>query len=184
MAGRLTMMYGNGNGHGAVFMDPRGKSDFDAGLMAMAAIARMMPGITWGDLMRMGQNPQAMAGWWTNLKKAVGDVKDGIGDVLSDTIGLIGRKGGQVVRLASDEKVASTISRAGAAYSSGGLSEALASLTGGQADVVEGAGASYKRAFGGINWSNPWVIGGSVAVGSITVLSLISFLSGGKKRRR
>jgi len=50
-----------GNNSGAVWMDPAGKSDFDAGLLFLGAIARMMPGLTWQDL----QRPQFMAGWLT-----------------------------------------------------------------------------------------------------------------------
>lgn len=164
-----------GRDGGAVFMDPRGKSDFDAGLLFFAAAARMMPGLSWRDI----QNPQFMAGWFTDLKKAVGTVKDGVGDVLKSTADYIGKKGGETVRLASDPQVADTVARAGAAYATGGASEGANSamdalkniFTSPGRGTVEAAGAAYKKSFG-IDFRNPWVIGGAIGVGVLTVAAL------------
>lgn len=171
----------HGSNGGAVWMDPRGKSDFEAGLLFFAAAARMMPGLTWQDV----ANPQFMAGWFTDLKKAVGGVKDGIGDVLKDTTNFIGKKGGEAVRLASDPDVSSTVARGVAAYYTGGASEAAGQGGGGIMDffknmgimtptgtkAVEVAGASYKAGFG-IDFRNPWVIGGAIGLGVLTVAAL------------
>lgn len=170
-----------GNNQGAVFMDPRGKSDFDAGLLFFAAAARMLPGLEWRDV----SNPQFMAGWFTDLKKAVGSVKDGVGDVLKDTVNFVASKGGETVRLAADPKVADTVARAGAAYATGGASEgargAFDSLmniftpTGKQA--VETAGAAYKQSFG-IDFRNPVVLG--VGIGGAALLVVLLARGGGR----
>lgn len=165
----------HGNNGGAVFMDPRGKSDFDAGLLFFAAAARMMPGLTWQDI----ANPQFMAGWFTDLKKAVGSVKDGIGDVLKDTVNFVGKKGGEAVRLATDPQVADTVARAGAAYATGGASEGAGSAMDALKNIfttpgrqtVEVAGAAYKQSFG-LDFRNPWVIGGAIGLGVLTVAAL------------
>lgn len=168
-----------GNNQGAVFMDPRGKSDFDAGLMFFAAAARMLPGLEWTDV----QNPQFMAGWLTDLGKAVGNVKDGIGDVLKDTANFVAAKGGDTVRLAADPKVANTVTRAATAYATGGASEgangameALKSIfTGTGTQTVETAGAAYKQSFG-FDMRNPWVIGAGIGG---TVLLVVLLARGG-----
>lgn len=168
----------HGSNVGAVWMDPRGKSDFEAGLLFFAAAARMMPGLTWNDI----QNPQFMAGWFTDLKKAVGGVKDGIGDVLKDTTNFIAKKGGETVRLAADPDVSTTVARGVAAYYTGGASEAVGQGGGGIMDffknmgimtptgtqAVEAAGASYKAGFG-LDLRNPWVIGAGIGAAVLLV---------------
>lgn len=159
-----------GNNQGAVFMDPRGKSDFDAGLLFFGAVARMMPGLKWDDLLQ----PHFMAGWWTDLKHSVGDVKDGIGDVLKDSVSTIGSVGGDTVRLAASPDVAGAIQRAATAYATGGASEGANSLmdsiksifTPQGQQVVQAAGASYKQSYG----LNPWIIGGAVGVGALLLI--------------
>lgn len=164
----------------AVWMDPTGKSDFDAGLLFFAAVARMYPGLTWDDIL----HPQLMGrSWFTrqvdNLTHAVGNVKDGIGDVLKDSISTLGDVGGSTIRLAADPSVAGAISRAGSAYATGGASEGvnsfLASLGSifspqGQ-QVVSAAGASYKQnVSGGFSFSNPWVLGGVLGAGALVLV--------------
>ena len=161
-----------GNNSGAVWMDPAGKSDFDAGLLFLGAIARMMPGLTWSDL----QRPQFMAGWLTDIGHAVGNLKDGIGDVLKDTFTTVGSAGGDVVRLATDPKVADTVSRAATAYATGGGSEGVNGLmdalknifTPSGQQAVANVGANYKA--GGINFANPWVIGAGVGMGALLLI--------------
>lgn len=154
--------------------DPRGKNDFEAGLLFFAEVARMYPGVTWEDL--AAGRFQPMAGWWTDLKKATTSVVKGVGGIVSDTVGLVGRVGGSTVRLAADPKVADTVSRAATAYATGGTSEgakgvfdAIASIftpTGQQ--VVSAAGAEYKAQMG----MSPWLLGG-LALGGGLVLALL-----------
>lgn len=163
-----------GNNSGAVWMDPAGKSDFDAGLLFFGALARMMPGLTWQDL----QQPQFMAGWLTDgfkaIKRGVGDIKDGVGDVLKDTFTTVGGGAGDAIRLASDPQVADTVSRAATAYATGGGSEgamgvfdALKNIftPSGQQAVAQ-AGANYKQA----SFSNPWIIGGGVGLAALLLI--------------
>ena len=171
-----------GNDQGAVFMDPRGKSDFDAGLLFFAAAARMMPGLEWSDV----TNRQFMAGWLTDLGKSVGNLKDGIGDVLKDTANFVASKGGETVRLAADPKVADTITRAGAAYATGGASEGargaldsfLSIFTPTGKQTVETAGAAYKQSFG-FDMRNPWVIGAGIG-GTVLLVVLLARGGGGR----
>jgi len=165
-------MYGSQNA--AVFMDPKGKSDFDAGLLFLSAAATLYPGLEWSDL----SNPQFMAGWFTNLKKAVGTVKDATGGVLLDTAKAVGHFGGQVVRLAADPKVSDSIMRAGTAIATGGTSEAAGGIFDSMKNIftpqgitaVEAAGKSYKSSMGGINFQNPLVLGGVIGGGLLLVL--------------
>jgi len=165
MAGKLSVMMGP---PGSIFMDPTGKSDFDAGLLALYAATRLNPGLRWSDF----QRPQRMAGWWTDLKKAAGDVKDGIGDVISDTVDMVARKGGDTVRLATDDSVAGTLSRVasaiatgGASEAAGGISEAIGKILSPQGQAaVEAAGSSYKSGWG-LSWKSPWVMIPAAGVG-------------------
>jgi hypothetical protein len=174
MFGRLSVMAGNNSG--AVWMDPAGKSDFDAGLLFFGAVARMNPGLTWAEL----QQPQFMAGWLTDaykgIKRGLGDVKDGVGDVLKDTFTTTASAGGDLVRLAADPAVADTVSRAATAYATGGASEGATSLfdslrnifTPAGQQAVSNAGAAYKA--GGINLGNPWIIGGGLGLGALLLI--------------
>jgi hypothetical protein len=158
-------------------MDPTGKNDFDAGLLFFAAVSRMYPGITWDDILQ----PQRMAGWLTDLGHAVGNVKDGIGDVLKDTVSTVGDIGGSTVRLAADPAVASAITRAGSAYATGGASEgansimaALGNIFSPQGQqVVSQAGAAYKQNVGGFSFSNPWVLGGTAAAAALLLILVV-----------
>lgn len=165
-----------GHNQGAVWMDPRGKSDFDAGLLFLGAVARMMPGLTWDDI----QRPQFLAGWWTDFKHSVGDVKDGIGDVLKDTAKTVASFGGDTVRLAADPKVADTVTRAASAYATGGASEGAAGVfdalksifTPSGQQTVEAAGAAYKQSYG-FSFSNPWVLGGTLGLGALLLVLVV-----------
>ncbi len=159
-----------GSNEGATFMDPRGKSDFDAGILFFAALSRLYPGLQWADL----HTPQQfMAGWLTDLKHSIGDLKDGVGDVLKDTASVTGKILGSGVRLAADPKVATTVTRAGAAYATGGGSELWQQLqdilTPEGQQVVTAAGESYKQSMG-FNWKNPWVIGAGVGAAALLVV--------------
>lgn len=166
------------------FVDPRGKSDFDAGLLYFAALARLYPGITWENLRSPSFSKSAfMAGWLTDLGHAVAKTTRSVGGIVSDATGLIGSKAGQAVRLASDPNVAQTVTRAGAAIATGGASEGAFTassaigkiLSSAGQKVVEATGAAYKGATsdaaGGINWSSPWVIGGAGIAALVAVLA-------------
>ncbi len=162
-----------GNNSGAVWMDPAGKSDFDAGLLFLGAIARMMPGLTWQDL----QRPQFLAGgFFSDIASGFGNLKDGIGDVLKDTFTTIGGGAGDAVRLATDPQVAGTVSRAATAYATGGGSEGVSGIMEALKNIftpegqqaVANVGANYKA--GSFSFSNPWVIGGAALFGGLLLV--------------
>ncbi len=129
-------------------------SNFEAGIAFLTLIAKMNPGITFGQLAEVMDSPERMAGWWTDLKKSVGDVKDGIGDVLKDTASAIGGGAGDAVRLVTDESVLNGASRAATAYATGGGSEGVRSALGGAGggsgpvdqfiNFVSSLGSSFK----------------------------------------
>jgi len=174
MNGKITTLQGPGSSLG--IYDPSGLSPFEAGLLFLGLANQFYPGLTWGEMISHGQNrPVKLSGWLTDFTNFVGNVKDGIGDVISDTVGLVGSSGGDLVRLATDEQVLATVTRAAAAYASGGTSEALqaamSALTPAQRQVVEAAGISFQGAAlpPASTWAkNPivWVLGG------VTVLSI------------
>lgn len=123
--------------------DPRQLSDVDAGIWTLAIIAKENPGIKWGDLLN---KTQSMGGWWTNLKKSVGDYGKFVGNAISDSGDKFGEWGGDAIRLLTDKEVADGVSRYGQAYATGGQSEGvrgfLSSL--GISDSGEGGGAIDK----------------------------------------
>ncbi len=122
-------------------LDVRTLSNFEAGIAALSLIGRMVPGLTFGQMAAMVDRPQGMAGWWSDLKSAAGDVKDGLGDVLKDTAGFIGETVGSSVRLVTDEKVVDGASRIGAAYATSGGSEGVRAMLGGSStgnETVDG----------------------------------------------
>lgn len=153
-------------------------SNFEAGIATLVLLDKVYPGIRWRDLPALaeGRGPEAMAGWWTDLKKATSSVKDGIGDVLKSTYTTVGGAVGDAVRLVTDEKVIDGASRLGTAYATGGGSEGLRSIAnqGGPLDslleFVSGLGERAKVAnvqtagMGpGVNASMlPWLLGGGL----------------------
>jgi len=132
----------------------------------------MYPGITWREFFEMGDN-QKLSGWWTDLKKGTSSVYEGTKQMIGDTVKGLGDVGGSTVRLLSDEQVSSTVSRAGAAYATGGSSEGLAAifaaLGSGGKQLIESAGGAYKST-GLPAWSMYVALGGGV-------LALIYFLN-------
>jgi hypothetical protein len=125
-----------------------------------------------------------MAGWWTDLKHAAGDIKDGVGDVLKDTVSTVGSIGGDTVRLATDPKVISGASQLGAAYATGGGSSAVTGLlqslgmSQGSAnqvtDFISSLGDNFKTQSqlqaasmgggGAMGGALPWVLAGGVVL--------------------
>jgi len=96
-------------------------SDIEAGIHYFTTVNKIMPNITWREF----NNPELMGGWWTSLKKATSSVVRGIGDTAGGIVNFTGRKLGEATRLVTDEKVIDTITRAGAAYATGGGSEGI-----------------------------------------------------------
>jgi len=157
-------------------------SNFEAGILTLALIDRVYPGIRWRDLPAVagGFRPEVLNGWLTNLTRAVGNVKDGVGDVLKDTANYVGGAFGDTVRLATDDKVIDGAARLGTAYATGGGSEGVRQLfagdVGGAAnsflDFVSGLGEKAKgmttAGAGGMDMSVlPWAIGGAVVLALI-----------------
>jgi hypothetical protein len=152
-----------------------GKSDFDAGLLFLSALSRLHPDLNWSDL----ANPQFMGRTWLERQlSTIGDVTGstvkGVGNVLADTSNFIASKGGDIVRLATDPKVAGTLAAGVSAYVTGGLSAVGGSImdyfkqtgvmTEGGTQVVTAAGASAKKNLS-INWTSPWILGGGAVAG-------------------
>lgn len=172
MNGKITTLQGPGSSLG--IYNPAGLSPFEAGLLFLGLANQTFPGFTWAEMISYGKNrPAKLSGWLTDISNWAGNVKDGIGDIISDTIGLVSNTGGDLVRLATDEQVIATVTRAAAAYASGGTSEALqaamSALTPAQRQVVEAAGISFQGATlpSASTWAkNPivWVLGGVTAL--------------------
>lgn len=80
---------------GVLNINPQELSDRDAGLYALAMLARFYPGQTMKEIFT--DSPE-LSGWlgdaWRGLKSGVGDVKDGIGDTIRD----VGHAGGDLWR--------------------------------------------------------------------------------------
>lgn len=169
-------------------MDYQSMSDFEAGLGALALVGKMYPGARFKDLAAIAaRGPVAMGGWLTDSFRAVsrvtGDIKDGLGDVLKDTISTVGDVGGSSVRLVTDEKVLDGASKIAAAYESGGASTAITSLFGSGAqplqDFISTLGQNFKdlvaqqapAAGGGAKSASvlPWVLGGVGVLGVVVL---------------
>ncbi|HEX6827200.1 MAG TPA: hypothetical protein VF077_12855 [Nitrospiraceae bacterium] len=174
--------------HGENSLDVGSLSNFEAGLAFLTLVDKMAPGITWGQLDDLARGYGAgdrLAGWWTDLKHSVGDVKDGIGDVLKDTVSVVGGIGGDTVRLGTDPKVLSGVSQLGMAYATGGGSAGVSGLlqslgmSAGSAnqvtDFISGLGDNFKSqnqlqaagmggGGGAMGGALPWIIAGGVIV--------------------
>jgi len=129
-------------------------SNFEAGLAFLGVLGRMRPGLTFGSLAAEmdGISSGRMSGWLTDMTRAVGNLKDGIGDVLKDTTSLVGGSAGSAVRLITDENVIDGASRLGTAYATNGGSEGVKSLLGGGGgsvqsviDFISSLGSSAKN---------------------------------------
>lgn len=172
--------------HGGNSLDVRGLSNFEAGLAFLTLVDKMAPGITWeqlDDLARGYGAGDRMSGWLTDLGHAVGQVKDGIGDVLKDTVSTVGSIGGSTVRLATSPNVINGVSQMGAAYATGGGSTAVTGLlqslgmSAGSAsqvtDFISSLGDNFKAqnqlqaasvGGGGGLGALPWIIAGGVVL--------------------
>lgn len=165
---------------GPADFDISGLSNFEAGIATLALIDRVYPGIRWKDLpgLAAGIRPGTLSGWnpFKAIYKGVGNIKDGIGDVLRDTGNYVGGAFGDTVRLVTDEKVIDGASRLGTAYATGGGSEGIRNIFGGKdgmansiLDFISGLGEKAKgvntAGAGGMDASIlPWAIGGGVVL--------------------
>lgn len=145
-------------------------SNFEAGLAMMGLIHRVYPDVTFGELPKLAYAPGAEfmgRGFWerqlshvtdtlspgkvfNSVSSGVGDVKDGIGDVLKDTFNSSGDAGGNVVRLLTNKKVID------------GANSSYASFTdsGGIVGAIGGKGIS--NIFGGGDSSSSGTAGNSL----------------------
>ena len=150
--------------------NPNQFGDLEAGLLFFKAVADLYPGITWNELWSL-PNTKKLAGWWTDLKKATSDVYDGVKQIVGDVKDGLGDTGGSTIRLLADEKVQNTITRAGAAYASGGTSEMagfLSQIGQGTQNLFSKAGEAYKG-----TGLPPWTMyagGGLLLVGLLYLL--------------
>lgn len=157
-------------------------SNFEAGIATLVLLDKVYPGVRWRDIPAIaeGYRPESLSGWWTDLKKATGDVKDGIGDVLKSAVDVGGDVVGSAVRLVTDEKVIDGASRIGTAYATNGGSEGVRQLFGGSGgqgsgpvdallSFISGLGERAKSAniqaagVGGMSPAIlPWALGGGL----------------------
>lgn len=174
--------------HGGNSLDVGSLSNFEAGLAFLTLVDKLVPGITWNQLDSLAAGYGAggrMAGWWTDLKHSVGDVKDGIGDVLKSTVDVVGGIGGDTIRLGTDPKVLSGVSQIGMAYATGGGSAGVTGLlqslgmSSGSAnqvtDFISSLGNNFKTQSqlqaagmggggGAMGGALPWVLAGGVVL--------------------
>ena len=158
--------------------------DITLGLLVLDAIAKEYPGITVSGMLNLAANRKAevMGYSFGDFVRQVGNVLkapiDYVGDKISDAAGLVGRVGGQSVRLAADEQVQSGVSRLATAYATGGTSEAAGGLGSKVADFLGNLGATFRQdASGGVNVASAgfggvpaWAIAGGFG---LLVLSLL-----------
>jgi len=152
-------------------------SDVEAGIAALVMLNNFYPGITFAELDRM-----MFPGVDTMGKKCTG-VFGCIGSFFSDSTGLLGRTfsdagskmgewGGDLVRLFTDKKVIDGASRIGAAYASGGASEAAQTFGQKAMNFLSNLGSSFKGEDGKTQAGMmglpggllPWAIAGGVVL--------------------
>lgn len=156
-------------------------SNFEAGLITLAELNRMVPGITWRQMFA-GVDKQVMSGWLTDLGHIAGKTVRSVGEVVSTTLDYGGSKAGEAVRLVADDKVMNAATTAAAAYATGGGSAALQGLTGGDKGAADSIwqfiaalGSNAKEQAAGLNTAGtslggmpsgalPWVIAGGVVL--------------------
>jgi len=130
-------------------------SDYEAGLAFLGMVNQIYPGVTMRQLGQLayGNRIETMGrSFWerqlshvsdalsptktfNKVKTAVGDIKDGIGDVLKDTFDATADAGGSIVRLFTDKKVVDGLNSSYESFtSSGGILGAV-----GGSSLSEGA---------------------------------------------
>jgi len=137
--------------------------DVGAGLVFLRIVAQMYPGITWGQLMAMKNNKNTMGrSLWDKFKNFTGDLYDGGAQLIGDVVGGTGDILGSAVRLVTDEEVANGLSRAGAAYATGGSSEGLMAILG---SFGNSAKAQASK--------NPMLFYGAIGLGGLIIFMLV-----------
>jgi len=174
-------------------------SDYEAGLAFLGMVNQIYPGVTMRQLGKLayGNRIETMGrSFWerqvshvsdalsptktfNKVKEAVGDIKDGVGDVLKDTFDAIGDAGGSALRLFTDQKVVDGLNSSYESFtSSGGILGAVGgkSISEGVSDGVDSFGsfitnlgskvkantASVSASMGIPDWAIPVGIGGVV----------------------
>lgn len=174
--------------HGPNELDVTSLSNFEAGIAFLTLVDKLVPGVSWDQLDALAKGYGAgdrLSGWWTDLKHSVGDVKDGIGDVLKSTVDVVGGVGGSTVRLATSPTVISGVSQMGAAYATGGGSTAVTGLLQSlgmspdsskqMTDFISSLGDNFKTQAGlqassvgggggAMGGALPWVLAGGVVL--------------------
>jgi len=161
---------------GAGAFDISKMSNFEAGVATLVLINDVYPGARFSDLPNIAARVSAepLAGWWTSLKSGLGDIKDGIGDVLKDTFSTVGGGAGDAIRLASDPKVIDAASRAGSAYATGGASEGARSMGDKIFDFISTLGSSAKSATDpGVGDTTKSILPWALAGGAVLLLVAI-----------
>jgi hypothetical protein len=165
-------------------------SNFEAGIATLVLINKLYPGIKWGDLPVLAalRSGEPMKGWLTDISRSVGNIKDGIGDVLKDTFTTVGGGLGDATRLVTSAPVMDAATRAGAAYATGGGSEAARGVLGqmfgssGDAadaqisqlmDFISGLGSTAKGTTASGTGAGfnilPWALGGVAVLGIVMI---------------
>ena len=158
-------------------IDVRKLSNMEAGLAFLGLVNQLYPGLTWGELHAMGLGQEVMGrSFWDKVGGALSDVKSTVSDVVSKTVSTAGDVAGSAIRLVTDEKVIDGASRIGAAYATGGQSEAAGGVLGKIGDFVSNLGSQVKEtasasaagapSVGGIKLPGgvlPWALGATVA---------------------
>jgi len=182
------------NGPAGDFHGVTQKSDLAAGLAFWKIVADEFPGITWRDVAEGRLNGEFLAGksWLRRLSRGVGNTLNKVGNGAKNVLNFVGEKGGEIVRLVTDEKVASTVMKAGKSYSTGGSSSALSFLKnkfGSTKNPIVEGGARFKA---GVNddvqtasFPSVGMIGGIdgkvVMIGIAGLLALVLITNVGKK---
>lgn len=154
-------------------IDIRNLSNYEAGLAMLGLIHRLYPGITFGQLPALAAQGRTYGdgamGWsitgalrsvgdtlsptkiYNGIADKVGDVKDGVGDVLKSTFDSSGSAGGDVVRLFTDKKVIDGANSSYASFTqSGGIFGAvggsgLSNFLGGEDGSSQSGASSFME---------------------------------------
>lgn len=188
-----------------------GMSPLQAGKIVIDAFAEKFPELTWNDFLpenfnhtravmfeeilsgEVQLNGTEMSGecegFWGCTKAFFGDVKNTGSDIIVDSTNFIADKGGDLIRLATDEEVVDGASRIGSAYATSGGSEGLRGF-------FESLGASSQNFLGKVtgtptnvqtnevNKKSNMIWGISIAVGGLALAGIVIAVivkSGGKK---
>jgi len=127
----LVELSGRANNLSIVDIDPAELNPMDRGVYLLSMVAKIFPGITWGQMYEVAySNDERLMGWWTDTKKFIGRQTNNVKDGLKDGLDVLGEYAGDFVRLISDDEVIQAIQSYGQAYATNGASFALEDITG------------------------------------------------------